>query len=121
MEGWAWNYRWKNPTDLTKRRWRNFAISGANASLWGCEAVSHKSRRPGQIPNQLLMNKAKFFKDFAGLFFNSIQESTSTTKIRKTTDDLLIGLQTHPIREDFAKPIARTKNGAEDSFTIIRF
>jgi 2,4-dienoyl-CoA reductase-like NADH-dependent reductase (Old Yellow Enzyme family) len=64
MEGWDGTTDGK-PTELTKRRWRNFAISGAKL-LWGCEAVAvrHEGRAN---PNQLLMNEANF-QDFVDLF-----------------------------------------------------
>ena len=38
MEGWDGTSDGL-PTEFTKRRWRNFAISGAKL-LWGCEAVA---------------------------------------------------------------------------------
>jgi 2,4-dienoyl-CoA reductase-like NADH-dependent reductase (Old Yellow Enzyme family) len=101
MEGWDGTTDGR-PTELTKRRWRNFAISGAKL-LWGCEAVavSHEGRAN---PNQLLMNEANF-QDFAGLF-QLVQESHQEKF--GTSDDLLIGLQlTHSGR--FCKPNSKTK------------
>ena len=53
MEGWD-GTRDGEPSDLTRRRWRNFGISGAKL-MWGGEAVA--VRRDGRAnPHQLLMN-----------------------------------------------------------------
>jgi 2,4-dienoyl-CoA reductase-like NADH-dependent reductase (Old Yellow Enzyme family) len=53
MEGWD-GTRDGAPTELTRRRWRNFGISGAKL-MWGGEAVA--VRRDGRAnPHQLLMN-----------------------------------------------------------------
>ena len=52
MEGWD-GTRDGEPSDLTRRRWRNFGISGAKL-IWGGEAVA--VRHDGRAnPNQLLM------------------------------------------------------------------
>src|SRR6185503_3121761 len=53
MEGWDGTADGE-PTDLTRRRWRNFGISGAKL-MWGGEAaaVRHDGRAN---PHQLLMN-----------------------------------------------------------------
>lgn len=96
MEGWDGTTDGR-PTDLTRRRWRNFGISGAKL-IWGCEAVavSHEGRAN---PNQLLMNEANF-SDFVALF--KIVQDSHLEAFGKT-DDLLIGLQlTHSGR--FCKP-----------------
>jgi NADPH2 dehydrogenase len=101
MEGWDGTTDGK-PTELTKRRWRNFAISGAKL-LWGCEAVAvrHEGRAN---PNQLLMNKANF-QDFIGLF--QLVQDAHREKFGRT-DDLLTGLQlTHSGR--FCKPNSKTQ------------
>jgi NADPH2 dehydrogenase len=53
MEGWDGTPDGR-PSEYTKRRWHNFAISGAKL-LWGCEAVA--VRHDGRAnPNQLVMN-----------------------------------------------------------------
>src|SRR6185436_1271099 len=55
MEGWD-GTRDGEPSDLTRRRWRNFGTSGAKL-IWGGEAVA--VRRDGRAnPNQLLMTPA---------------------------------------------------------------
>ena len=55
MEGWDGTADGK-PTDLTRRRWNNFGISGAKL-IWGGEAVA--VRRDGRAnPNQLMINDA---------------------------------------------------------------
>ena len=55
MEGWD-GTRDGEPSDLTRRRWRNFGASGAKL-IWGGEAVA--VRRDGRAnPNQLLMTPA---------------------------------------------------------------
>ena len=55
MEGWDGTADGR-PTDLTRRRWRNFGLSGAKL-IWGCEAVA--VRHDGRAnPNQLLINEA---------------------------------------------------------------
>lgn len=46
MEGWDGTTEGL-PTELTRKRWHNFAISGAKL-LWGCEAVSCSPRWQGQ-------------------------------------------------------------------------
>src|SRR5205085_1243019 len=52
MEGWDGTTDGE-PTDLTRRRWRNFGLSGAKL-IWGGEAVA--VRHDGRAnPNQLLM------------------------------------------------------------------
>ena len=53
MEGWDGTSDGK-PTDLTRRRWKNFGISGAKL-MWGGEAVA--VRHDGRAnPNQLMLN-----------------------------------------------------------------
>src|SRR4051812_8672853 len=54
MEGWDGTPEGL-PSEHTKRRWHNFAISGAKL-LWGCEAVA--VRHDGRAnPNQLLIHE----------------------------------------------------------------
>lgn len=96
MEGWDGTEDGR-PTDLTKRRWKNFALSGAKL-LWGCEAVAvrHEGRAN---PNQLLLNEDTF-SDFVELF-----ELVQKTHLEHfgDTSDLVVGLQlTHSGR--FCKP-----------------
>ena len=53
MEGWDGTTDGR-PSDLTRRRWRNFGLSGAKL-IWGGEAVA--VRQDGRAnPNQLLIN-----------------------------------------------------------------
>ena len=55
MEGWD-GTKDGEPTDLTRRRWRNFGISGAKL-MWGGEAVA--IRQDGRAnPNQLMLTAA---------------------------------------------------------------
>ena len=96
MEGWDGTADGK-PSDLTRRRWRNFGDSGAKL-IWGGEAVA--VRHDGRAnPNQLVMNEANV-GDIAVLR----DELLTAHKARfGTTDDLLIGVQlTHSGR--FARP-----------------
>lgn len=96
MEGWDATTD-GNPTELTRRRWHNFAISGAKL-LWGCEAVAVCPEGRAN-PNQLMINdeNVNVFKD---LYSNLVSDHQ---KRFGTTSDLLIGLQlTHSGR--FAIP-----------------
>src|ERR1700687_623067 len=55
MEGWDGTTDGR-PSDLTRRRWRNFGLSGAKL-IWGGEAVA--VRHDGRAnPNQLLIHHA---------------------------------------------------------------
>lgn len=101
MEGWDGTTDGK-PTELTRRRWMNFGLSGAKL-MWGGEAVS--VRHDGRAnPNQLLIND----ENLAGLVeLRDILESTHQDHFG-TTDDLLVGLQlTHSGR--FARPNEKAK------------
>ena len=96
MEGWDGTEDGR-PTDLTKRRWKNFALSGAKL-LWGCEAVAvrHEGRAN---PNQLLLNEDTF-SEFVDLF--DLVQTTHQEHFGDTSD-LVVGLQlTHSGR--FCKP-----------------
>jgi 2,4-dienoyl-CoA reductase-like NADH-dependent reductase (Old Yellow Enzyme family) len=96
MEGWD-GTKDGRPSDYTKRRWRNFAISGAKL-LWGCEAVAvrHEGRAN---PNQLVIDEKR--ADEYKRLFETLQ-SQHFEKFGKT-DDLVVGLQlTHSGR--FCKP-----------------
>ena len=101
MEGWDGTTDGR-PSELTKRRWKNFAISGAKL-LWGCEAVAvrHEGRAN---PNQLVMNEANL-SEFEGLYQMVEKEHQEAFG---NTSDLLTGLQlTHSGR--FCKPNSKTK------------
>ena len=96
MEGWDGTTDGK-PTDLTRRRWQNFGLSGAKL-IWGGEAVA--VRHDGRAnPNQLVINETTI-AEIAGL--RELLVETHRTHFQQT-DDLLIGLQlTHSGR--FARP-----------------
>jgi 2,4-dienoyl-CoA reductase-like NADH-dependent reductase (Old Yellow Enzyme family) len=101
MEGWDGTADGR-PSDLTKHRWENFAISGAKL-LWGCEAVavSYEGRAN---PRQLVMNEANF-SEYESLYKLVIDKHTEKFG---SADDLLVGLQlTHSGR--FCKPNDNTK------------
>ncbi len=96
MEGWDGTPDGK-PTDLTRRRWKNFGLSGAKL-IWGGEAVA--VRHDGRAnPNQLLINDSnlKDIEDLRQLLLTTHAEHFSKT------DDLCVGLQlTHSGR--YARP-----------------
>ena len=96
MEGWDGTADGK-PTELTRRRWRNFGRSGAKL-IWGGEAVA--VRHDGRAnPNQMVINSENLSE------LESLRAELITTHETEfgTTADLVIGLQlTHSGR--FAKP-----------------
>jgi 2,4-dienoyl-CoA reductase-like NADH-dependent reductase (Old Yellow Enzyme family) len=96
MEGWD-GTREGTPSELTRRRWRNFGTSGAKL-VWGGEAVA--VRHDGRAnPNQLLINEANLSA------IESLREGLVAAHQDRfgTADDLVIGLQlTHSGR--FARP-----------------
>ena len=96
MEGWDGTTEGQ-PTDLTRRRWQNFGLSGAKL-IWGGEAVA--IRPDGRAnPNQLMINPATV-GELESL--RILLEQTHQDRFGRT-DDLLIGLQlTHSGR--FARP-----------------
>jgi len=96
MEGWD-GTRDGKPTELTRRRWRNFGISGAKL-MWGGEAVA--IRHDGRAnPNQLCLTESNL-ADIESLKDDLIQ---SHRERFGTTDGLVVGLQlTHSGR--YAKP-----------------
>lgn len=101
MEGWDGTPDGR-PTDLTRRRWHNFGISGAKL-IWGCEAVA--VRHDGRAnPNQLTMSTENL-----GDLEELRQSMVSAHRERHgTSDDLLVGLQlTHSGR--FARPNSKTR------------
>ncbi len=101
MEGWDGTTDGR-PTDLTRRRWKNFGLSGAKL-IWGGEAVA--VRPDGRAnPNQLLIN-AQTLPDLINL--REILENAHREHFGSTAD-LLIGLQlTHSGR--FARPFDKKK------------
>lgn len=101
MEGWDGTTDGR-PTELTMRRWKNFAISGAKL-LFGCEAVA-VSPEGRANPHQLMLNQ-NTFEDFKALREMLVLEHELSFA---TAEDLLIGLQlTHSGR--FCKPNSKTK------------
>lgn len=96
MEGWD-GTTGGLPTEHTKRRWHNFAISGAKL-LWGCEAVAVCPEGRAN-PNQLMINEQNL-DAFKELYNDLVSDHQSKFG---TTSDLLTGLQlTHSGR--FAIP-----------------
>ena len=100
MEGWDGTSDGA-PSELTRRRWRNFGISGAKL-IWGGEAVA--VRHDGRAnPNQLVLN-ARTQPAIAAMR----EELTAAHRARfgaAADGDLLIGLQlTHSGR--YARPEA---------------
>lgn len=102
MEGWDGTADGK-PTELTKRRWRNFGISGAKL-MWGGEAVA--VRHDGRAnPNQLCLTESNLreIESLRELLVDSHQQRFGST------DDLVVGLQlTHSGR--YAKPNDQAKS-----------
>ncbi len=101
MEGWDGTTEGK-PTDLTRRRWKNFGLSGAKF-IWGGEAVA--VRHDGRAnPNQLLINDTNLGS------IESLRENLIAAHREEVgePDDLYIGLQlTHSGR--FSRPNEKTK------------
>jgi len=98
MEGWDGTAAGE-PSDLTRRRWRHFGISGAKL-MWGGEAVA--IRHDGRAnPNQLMLTPATQ-KSIAGLRDELI--GAHRDRFGSNADgDLYLGLQiTHSGR--FARP-----------------
>ncbi|HEV3139791.1 MAG TPA: hypothetical protein VGY57_04720, partial [Vicinamibacterales bacterium] len=98
MEGWD-GTRDGEPTDLTRRRWRHFGISGAKL-MWGGEAVA--VRHDGRAnPNQLCLTP-RTVRAIAGLRDDLI--ASHRERFGSQADrDLFIGLQlTHSGR--YARP-----------------
>lgn len=103
MEGWDGTAD-GHPTDLTRRRWRNFGLSGAKL-IWGGEAVA--VRPDGRAnPRQLMINPATL-PDLTVLR-ESIVAAHSNRFGPRAAEDLLIGLQlTHSGR--YARPHASNR------------
>ena len=102
MEGWDGDTDGR-PSDLTRRRWENFGLSGAKL-IWGGEAVA--VRQDGRAnPNQLLINDSTLSEIEA---LRVLLEKTHADQFGRT-DDLLVGLQlTHSGR--FARPNEKTQS-----------
>lgn len=96
MEGWDGSRDGK-PSELTRRRWHRFGISGAKL-IWGGEAVA--IRQDGRAnPNQLLMNEANL-AEIESLRAELVESHRAEFG---RDDDLLVGLQlTHSGR--YARP-----------------
>ncbi len=103
MEGWD-GTRDGEPSDLTRRRWRNFGLSGAKL-IWGGEAVA--VRQDGRAnPHQLLMS-ARNQRSIATLRDDLVGEHRA--RFGSNADsDMYLGLQlTHSGR--YARPDAWNK------------
>lgn len=101
MEGWDGTTDGL-PTDYTRRRWKNFAISGAKL-LWGCEAVA--VRHEGRANPQQLVIRESNLDEYKKLFDSLLNDHKARFG---NTDDLLVGLQlTHSGR--FCKPNDKKK------------
>jgi len=88
MEGWDGTTDGR-PSDLTRRRWRNFGLSGAKL-IWGGEAVS-VARDGRDNPRQLLINE-----DTVGDLAH-LRQTLVDAHVERfgpgADDDLLVGLQ----------------------------
>lgn len=102
MEGWDGTPSGK-PTDLTRRRWRNFGRSGAKL-MWGGEAVA--VRHDGRAnPNQLMISDDNLSE------LDALRQELVDTHEGEfgASDDLLVGLQlTHSGR--YARPNEKTRS-----------
>jgi 2,4-dienoyl-CoA reductase-like NADH-dependent reductase (Old Yellow Enzyme family) len=88
MEGWD-GTRDGEPSDLTRRRWRNFGISGAKL-IWGGEAVA--VRHDGRANPQQLMMSARTQPSIAALREDLV--AAHRDRFGANADrDLYIGLQ----------------------------
>ena len=95
MEGWDGTPD-GHPTDLTRRRWERFGLSGAQL-IWGGEAVA--VRHDGRANHRQLIINEKTLSGIAGLRTRLIEAH----KGRHGSDNLFVGLQlTHSGR--FCRP-----------------
>jgi 2,4-dienoyl-CoA reductase-like NADH-dependent reductase (Old Yellow Enzyme family) len=104
MEGWDGEADGR-PSELVRRRWRNFGRSGAKW-IWGGEAMAVLPEARAN-PNQLIINE-ETRDDLAGLLEELLQTHRDEVG---STDDLLVGFQlTHsgrfcrPFRKDRSEP-----------------
>jgi len=104
MEGWDGTPEGE-PSDLTRRRWRHFGISGAKL-IWGGEAVA--VRQDGRAnPNQLLLT-ARTQRSIAALR-NDLLDAHRERFGSDADRDLYVGLQlTHSGR--YARPAAKMQS-----------
>jgi NADPH2 dehydrogenase len=103
MEGWDGTAEGE-PTDLTRRRWRRFGISGAKL-IWGGEAVAVRPEGRAN-PNQLLLvdRTQKAIADLRAVLVSAHRERFGSA----ADADLFVGLQlTHSGR--FARPHAKDR------------
>src|SRR5258706_9252939 len=101
MEGWD-GTRDGRPTELTRRRWQRFGLSGAKL-IWGGEAVAISPDARAN-PNQLLINEETLPE------LRQLRELLVAEHARQfgRSDDLLVGLQlTHSGR--FARPNEKSR------------
>ena len=103
MEGWD-GTREGEPSDLTRRRWRNFGVSGAKL-IWGGEAVAVRAEGRAN-PNQLLIAPERL-KGLAALRTHLV--AAHRERFGPGADaDLYVGLQlTHSGR--FARPSVKDR------------
>lgn len=100
MEGWDGTED-GYPTELTRRRWRNFGRSGAKL-IWGGEAAAVRYDGRGN-PNQLIIN-SQTMTALDSLRRDLLKAHSDTYE---TAEDLLVGLQlTHSGR--FSRPNQKT-------------
>jgi NADPH2 dehydrogenase len=102
MEGWDGTADGE-PTDLTRRRWEHFGISGAKL-IWGGEAVAvqHDGRAN---PNQLVMTRAT--QPSLAMLRDTLVGAHRDRFGANADSDLFVGLQlTHSGR--YARPAAKT-------------
>lgn len=98
MEGWDCLEDGR-PSELTKRRWQRFGLSGAKL-IWGAEACAVCDEGRGN-PRQLMINE-RTLADIAGMRQTLVE---THRKQFGSSDDLFIGLQlTHSGRFAYPKP-----------------
>jgi 2,4-dienoyl-CoA reductase-like NADH-dependent reductase (Old Yellow Enzyme family) len=101
MEGWDCTSDGR-PTDLTRRRWQRWGVSGAKL-IFGAEAIAVCPEGRGS-PSQLIMLE-ETLSDIAGLRELLVAEHA---RCFSTTDDLLVGVQlTHSGRVAHPHDMAR--------------